>query len=39
MDTLIVVTAGENDLLLISEDYDFERVPDHKTHIVDLKRA
>ena len=39
MDTLIAATAMERNLTLLTIDTDFDRVPDLKWQLVDLKKA
>ncbi|SRR6266566_6823682 len=39
IDTLIAATALEEDLILLTIDHDYERVPDLKYELVNLKKA
>jgi predicted nucleic acid-binding protein len=39
IDTLIAATALEHDLTIVTIDRDFERIPDIKMRLVDLKAA
>src|SRR5216683_5750971 len=39
IDTLIAATAQEHNLTLVTIDQDFERVPDLKVKLIDLKAA